>query len=85
MNSDVLLKIDEIVEIINNSNDVKRYKELKEQLLKDNDFIIDIDKVKQENAIYDNNYIALKEKILSNDKFREFKNIENILTQTLIL
>lgn len=79
MNSDIILKLDEIISIIDNSNDVKRYSELKDALLKDESLINDIKKVKDLNMSYDQGYVELKENIMSNEKFRNLKSIENDL------
>lgn len=78
MNDEILTKIDEIINILDNSEEMKKLDLLKEKLYQDTTLMGKIDKVKIENT-YSDNYIALKKDILDNEYFREYKSIEKEL------
>lgn len=78
MNSDVLTKVDEIIAIIDSSDDVKRFMTLKENLLANKELINKISLLKDETS-YDSKYIDQKKEILLNPEFREYKELENDL------
>lgn len=78
MNSEVLAKVDEIIAIIDSSNDVKRFKTIKESLLSNKELIDKISLLKKENG-YDSKYIEQKKEILFNPEFKEYKEYENDL------
>lgn len=78
MNDEILTKIDEIINILDNSEEMKKLDLLKEKLYQDTTLMKKIDKVKIENT-YSDNYIALKKDILDNEYFREYKSIEKEL------
>ena len=79
MNSDVVLKIDELINLLDNSEDVKRLLVLKDKLMSDKELLNKISLVKDEKNPYSSEYIALKNEIISSDEYREYKCIENDL------
>lgn len=78
MNSEVLAKVDEIIATIDSSDEVKRFKAIKESLLSNKELIDKISLLKKENG-YDSKYIEQKKEILFNPEFREYKEYENDL------
>lgn len=78
MNSEVLAKVDEIIATIDSSDEVKRFKSIKESLLSNKELIDKISLLKKENG-YDSKYIEQKKEILFNPDFREYKEYENDL------
>lgn len=78
MNIEIINKLDEITNIIENDPDLKHMKELEKEILKDKELLNEIANLKEKET-YDENYLELKNKILSNPNFREYKNIEQDL------
>ena len=63
MNKEIIEKLDEITNIINNDKDIKEYKELEKRILNNKELLKKIDKLKSINS-YCNDYIELKKEIL---------------------
>jgi len=79
MNSDVICKLDELISLLDNSEDVKRMVYLKEKLMNNKLLLDKISLVKDESNHYSNEYISLKNEIISSDDYKEYKSIENDL------
>ncbi len=78
MNEEIINKLDEITNIIESDKEIKEYKELKEELLNNQELLDKINKLKQMDK-YDNNYLDLKKEILSNKVFERFTYLEKEL------
>ena len=78
MNEEIINKLDEITSIIESDKEIKEYKELKKELLNNQELLDKINRLKQMDK-YDNNYLELKKEILSNKIFERFTHLEKEL------
>ena len=78
MNIEIINKLDEITNIIDNDKDINEYKKLKEEILNDKELLNKIEKLKKIDK-YDDNYLLLKKEILSNKKYKRYIELENNL------
>ena len=78
MEIEIINKLNEITNIIKNDKELIEYKNLKKEILEDKE-LLDKIKILKELDKYDNNYLDLKKKILSNKKYKRFVEIENKL------
>ena len=69
-------KVEELIDILNNDRRVKRLKVLKKELNKDEELISKIEYLKKLDQ-YSVDYRNLKKEILKNNKFVEYKDLEN--------
>ncbi len=76
MNIDIINRLDEITNLIENDEDLIKMKYLKKEILKDTDLIAKIEKIKTISN-YDDNYLKLKKEINNNNNYKEFVRIEN--------
>lgn len=76
MEKDINIKTSELIELLNNDIRIKKLSTLKEELKKDDSLIRKIELLKKMNE-YTNEYQNLKKEIFKNDKFVEYKELEN--------
>lgn len=79
MNSDILGKLDEIIDLLDNSDDLKKFKDLKKKLLNDNELMNKISLIKSDALAYGEEYVELKKNILFNEDFSFYKDNETEL------
>ncbi len=75
MNEEIIKKLDEITDIIENDNNIKEYKMLKKDILNDSELLNKISKLKQIDS-YNKEYLDLKNSILSNEKYKKYIYLE---------
>ena len=78
MNKEIIEKLDEITNIIDNDKDIKEYKELEKRILNNKELLKKIDKLKSINS-YGNDYIELKKEILLNKDYSRYLELEKKL------
>ena len=78
MNKEIIEKLDEITNIIDNDKDIKEYKELEKRILNNKELLKKINKLKSINS-YGNDYIELKKEILSNKDYSRYLELEKKL------
>lgn len=77
MNSEILLKVDEFINVVENSCEFKRFLELKKVIKSSKEIKEMMDKFhEEEKNIYSNSYVEIKRKILENEKVSEYKKLE---------
>lgn len=80
MDNNLIIKIDELINIFEESNEIKRLIELKENIYKDETIKKDINTF---NNIKDNPYnselVEIRKRLLNNPDIKEYKQIENEL------
>ena len=69
-------KVEELIDILNNDRRVKRLKVLKKELNKDEELISKIEYLKKLDQ-YSVDYRNLKKELFQNNKFVEYKDLEN--------
>ena len=80
MNNEILEKIDEIMEALEQDTDIKKMKELRHHILANSHLMNKIEKVKRMSS-YSDEYVKLKKEIMENEDFKEYKRIEKKLNQ----
>ena len=75
MDNELINRLDNIVNDLDNSYEAKRTIELKNALLNDKELISEINNVK--NSEYDKDYISKKRSIIENKNYKEYKELEN--------
>ncbi len=75
MENEILDKLYEIIDLLENSEDIKKLKFLKEELFKDEELLNKILEIKKQKKDSEN----IKEEVLLNDKLREYRSLENDL------
>ena len=78
MNIEIVNKIDEILNIIENDKDNIKMKKLKNKILKNKELMNKIEKIKNMDK-YNEEYVSLKKEILSNKDYLLYKELENDL------
>ncbi|MBR1386664.1 MAG: YlbF family regulator [Bacilli bacterium] len=78
MNIEIINKIDEIINIIENDKDIIKMKKLKTKLLNNKELMRKINILKEMDK-YNEEYISLKKEILSNEDYSSYKTLENDL------
>ena len=78
MNIEIINKIDEIINIIENDKDIIKMKKLKTKLLNNKELMRKINMLKKMDK-YNEEYISLKKEILSNEDYSSYKTLENDL------
>lgn len=78
MNEEIINKLDEITEIIENDKENLKLSNLKKRIEQNKELYNQIIKVKEIDN-YSSEYISLKEKILKNKDYKSYKEIENDL------
>jgi Uncharacterized conserved protein len=79
MNTEIIEKLDELIAIFENSEEIKRIEELKEKIYSDKLLKHLLDEYKKENNEYSDSYIKLKREIINNDLVSEYRELENKL------
>ena len=74
MDNELIIKLDNIINDLNNTKEAIRIKELKSILLNDKDLLDDINSIK--NSEYSNNYVNKKKELLNNNNYKEYKELE---------
>ena len=78
MNIEIINKIDEITDIIKNDKDLIKMKKLEKLIENNHDLMNKINNLKGINE-FDKEYVKLKNEILSNKEYKEYKNLEKDL------
>lgn len=80
MDIELINKLDELIDIFNDSDEVKRIKVLKEKIYKNEKLKEKIERFnKVKENPYSNEFISLKKEILEDEEVKEFKLLENEL------
>lgn len=77
MDIEIIEKLDEITDLINDSKLLKEFSSIKEKVLKDSFLVEKINSLKEIENIYGDEYRNLKEEIFLNKDFRRYKELEN--------
>ena len=77
MDIEIIEKLDEITDLINDSKLLKEFSSIKEKVLKDSFLVEKINSLKEIENIYSDEYRNLKEEIFLNEDFRRYKELEN--------
>lgn len=75
MNSEILEKIDEIIEILDNSDYFTEFNMLKKKVSSNQELMEKITKIKNNNE-YSSEYIENKREVMKNDDFLKYKEKE---------
>lgn len=75
MNNEIILKIDEIINILDSSREIDELKSLKKKLYSHKELMKKIEDVKNSDS-YSDSYVLLKKEILSDTSFSKYKEIE---------
>lgn len=75
MNNEIILKIDEIINILDSSREIDELKSLKKKLYSNKELMKKIEDVKNSDS-YSDSYVLLKKEILSDTSFSKYKEIE---------
>ena len=78
MNEEIINKLDEITNIIENDKDIIEYKNLRKEILNDKDLLDKISKLKEIDS-YNKDYLELKKSILSNERYKKYVSLEKEL------
>ena len=78
MDNELLSKLDNIINDLDNSEEAKELTTLKSRLLKDKDLLDDLNKLQNMDK-NDKEYVKLEEKIFSNKDNKRYKELENKL------
>lgn len=78
MNIEKINKLDEITNIIENDQDLKKMKELSNKIEKNKILMDKINEVKKMDQ-FDPNYVKLKSEIIGNEEFKKYKELEKDL------
>lgn len=76
MKDDINIKMNELVNLLNSDDRIRRLCVLKEELKKDDNLIKKIELLRKYNE-YTNEYLKIKKEIFENTKFVEYKELEN--------
>lgn len=77
MNSEILLKLDEFITLIEESDEFKRLLCLKKEIKNSSEISKMMDLFhKEENNVYSSSYVDIKRKILENETVSEYKKLE---------
>ncbi len=77
MNIELIEEIDKLINVLDNSDLIKRLDIVKENIYKDEELKKDLDEIKKySDNIYSNEYKELNKKLFLNDNYKEFKKIE---------
>ncbi len=78
MNIEIINKLDEITNLIDNDKDYKRMQELKSKIESNKELLSKIDKLKKIDE-YNSEYVDLKKEIINDNDFKEYKKLEKDL------
>lgn len=76
MKDDINIKMNELVNLLNSDDRIRRLYVLKKELKKDDNLIKKIELLRKYNE-YTNEYLKIKKEIFENTKFVEYKELEN--------
>ena len=76
MDLELIKKVDELLDIFNQNNTIKRIDELKKEIYSDKELKNKLTIFKNSDQ-YSSNYIELKRDIMNNPKIKEFKKYES--------
>ena len=80
MDLELIKKLDELITIFENSEEIKKLQKLKKEIYDNNQLKEKMEKFnKVRDNIYDEEYLKLKKEILNIDMVKEYKKIENDL------
>lgn len=79
MNSEILAKLDEIINTIDNCASINKLNILKSKIFEDKELLNKIALLKDDRIQYGKEYVNLKREVLKNEYFKEYKDIENEL------
>jgi len=79
MNREKIEKIDEIINLIKESNEIKEFSELKEKIYNNKELLEKIDELKKDENTYSQMYINKKKEIIELDDFKQYKAKEKEL------
>ena len=79
MNIDIMEKLNELITIFDNSEEIRKIEELKQKIYSDNNLKELLDKYKKENYEHNTNLVELKREIINNKLVSEYREIENKL------
>jgi len=79
MNSEIIEKIDEIINLLKESNEIKEFSELKEKIYNNKELLEKIDELKKDENTYSQMYINKKKEIIELDDFKQYKAKEKEL------
>lgn len=80
MDTEIIKKIDDLLEVFENSHEIKKIESLKKQIYNNYEIKEKIDKLnKLKNNIYSNEFIEVKKEILEIKEIKEYKRLENDL------
>lgn len=80
MDLELITKLDELINIFDTSEEIKKLKDLKEKIYSNNTLKLKLEKFnKIKDNPYSNEYISIKKEILATTEIKEFKDIENEL------
>ena len=77
MDNELLEKLDNLLNSLDNSEEIKRFIFLKNKLLNDKELMDKINTIKNES--YSDKYINIKEELINNKDFKEYKELEKRL------
>ena len=77
MDNELLEKLDDLLNTLDNSEEIKRFVYLKNKLLNDKELMDKISTIKSES--YSDKYINIKEEVINNEDFKEYKELEKRL------
>lgn len=84
MSDEINNKLNELIDSIDNNESVIKMKRLKEDIYNDQNLKELLDKFRNLDNTYTDEYINLKKEILSNPTVREYKELENQLYFTVL-
>ncbi len=84
MSDEINNKLNELIDSIDNNESVIKMKRLKEDMYNDQNLKELLDKFRNLDNTYTDEYINLKKEILSNPTVREYKELENQLYFTVL-
>ena len=85
MSEDIRLKLDELIDSIDNDPKVLKLKKLKKEIYEDEHLKSDLERFNRiKDLEYSSEYISLKSKIIENPKVSEYRKLENELYFTVL-
>ena len=78
MNEEIINKLDEITNLIENDKDIIEYKKLKKEILNDKELLDKISRLKEIDS-YSKEYLDLKNSILSDNRYKRYIYLEKEL------
>ena len=76
---ELINKVYEIIDLLKESKEIEEFLKLKETIKQDTVILPLLKYIKENENIYTNEYIELKRQLLTNEKVKKYKKIENDL------